>query len=297
MNFELAQLTDGDLAAALAEQAGQHLLNLRTERFAQNPNPDSVVLKALGDEADRTANDLIVGSLKSLRPNDAILSEESTDDLARLDADRVWIVDPLDGTREYKIAGNSEWAVHIALWEREHNVNPNPNGTTSATPATSATSAISQDGPVGYLKVGVVGLPTFGMVLRSDQPGDPFSAPSAPSGRLRIVRSASREQPVADGVAQRLNGELISMGSAGAKAMAVVRGEAEVYIHTGGQWEWDSAAPIVVAQGHGLFVARIDGSTIRYNQRDPYLPDLVVCRADLSDQVMAAVHAVTASLP
>jgi 3'(2'), 5'-bisphosphate nucleotidase len=282
-DVDLSQYNDGDLAVLLAERAGQHLLSLRAARFAQcasgGESLDAAELKALGDDGDRTANNLIVGSLRKLRPLDAILSEESTDDLARLDADRVWIVDPLDGTREYKIDGNPEWAVHIALWERFQ------------TSGRVASKAPEQAKPhdAGRLTLGVVGLPVLGLVLRSDQPLSPI--PATP-GRLRLVRSGSRSQPLASSVALLLGADELSLGSAGAKAMAIVRGEADVYIHTGGQWEWDSAAPVIVAQGHGLFVARVDGSPMLYNQRDTFLPDLVMCRADLADKVLAAVRQV-----
>jgi 3'(2'), 5'-bisphosphate nucleotidase len=280
LDGDLADANDGDLAAALAARAGKHLLALRQARFSASVPLDDAQLKALGDEADRTANDLILASLRHLRPHDSILSEESTDDLARLDADRVWIIDPLDGTREYKINGSSDWAVHIALWERHHRV------------------GLPTEGP-GNLTLGVVSLPAFGLVLRSDQPlANPTVLPSnnARVPRIRIVRSLSRDQPLATGVAALLGGDEIAMGSAGAKAMAVVRGEADAYIHTGGQWEWDSAAPAIVAQGHGLFVARVDGSALRYNQRDTFLPDLVMCRADLADRVMAAIREVAGTL-
>ncbi len=284
MNADLGSYGDGDLAAMLAEQAGQHLLSLRSARFGGGDSLDALGLKILGDDADRTANDLIVGSLKKLRPFDAILSEESTDDLARLDADRVWIVDPLDGTREYKMDGNQEWAVHIALWERY-------GASHSAASGTAPLDA------VGRLTLGVVGLPVLGLVLRSDQPVAPAPLPVAlPAVRLRMVRSGSRVQPLASGVAALLGWDEVSMGSAGAKAMAVVRGEADAYIHTGGQWEWDSAAPVIVAQANGLFVARIDGSPMLYNQRDTFLPDLLICRADLADRVMAAVRQVLPTL-
>jgi 3'(2'), 5'-bisphosphate nucleotidase len=274
MHHDLDQYNDGDLAAVLAERAGKHLVALRASWFSAAEPIDAAGLKTLGDDADRTANDLIVGALKTLRPNDAVLSEESTDDLARLDADRVWIVDPLDGTREFKIDGNVDWAVHIALWER-------------FTPADAPPTDAAGQRPIGRLTLGVVGLPSLGLVLRSDQPRP---AKTAPVGRLRIVRSASRAQPLATGVAGLLGGEEVSMGSAGAKAMCVVRGEADAYLHTGGQWEWDSAAPVIVAQGHGLYVSRVDGSPMLYNQRDTFLPDLVMCRADLADRVMAAVR-------
>jgi 3'(2'), 5'-bisphosphate nucleotidase len=284
LDGDLAGANDGDLAAVLAERAGKHLLGLREARFVSSSPLDALQLKALGDEADRTANDLILASLRHLRPHDSILSEESTDDLARLDADRVWIVDPLDGTREYKINGSSDWAVHIALWERNQSV-----GLSTGLP--------TED--TGSLTLGVVGLPMLGLVLRSDQPMAPVSNATLLTGkepRIRIVRSLSRDQPLATGVAALLGGDEIAMGSAGAKAMAVVRGEADAYIHTGGQWEWDSAAPAIVAQGHGLFVARVDGSPLRYNQRNTFLPDLVMCRADVAHRVMAAIREVTATL-
>lgn len=284
LDGDLANANDGDLAAVLAERAGKHLLALRQARFSASEPLNDAQLKTLGDEADRTANDLILASLRLLRPHDAILSEESTDDFARLDADRVWIIDPLDGTREYKINGSSDWAVHIALWERHHSV-------------VLPTGLPTED--TGSLTLGVVSLPPFGMVLRSDQPlATPRVSPSknAREPRIRIVRSPSRDQPLATGVAALLGGDEIAMGSAGAKAMAVVRGEADAYIHTGGQWEWDSAAPAIVAQGHGLFVARVDGSPLRYNQRTTFLPDLVMCNADLADRVMAAIREVTATL-
>jgi 3'(2'), 5'-bisphosphate nucleotidase len=293
VDVDLSHYNDGDLAAILAQRAGEHLLSLRALRFAQyatsGTSLDAAHLKTLGDDADRTANDLIVGSLKKLRPLDAILSEESTDDLARLDADRVWIVDPLDGTREYKIDGNPEWAVHIALWQRFKAADQ----AASNPPLDAPPRGAKPHDAVGGLTLGVVGLPVHGLVLRSDQPIAPTPARS---GGLRLVHSGSRPQPLASGVAALLGADEISMGSAGAKAMAIVRGEADAYIHTGGQWEWDSAAPVVVAQGHGLFVARVDGTPMLYNQRDTFLPDLVMCRADLADRVMAAIRQVLPTL-
>jgi 3'(2'), 5'-bisphosphate nucleotidase len=277
---DLAQYNDGDLAAHLAERAGEHLMALRAQQFGRPQSLSTDELKELGDEADRTANSLIVGLLQTFRPNDAILSEESTDDLARLDANRVWIVDPLDGTREYKMAGNNEWAVHIALWERSEASDVSP-------------MAVRAAGPLGRLSLGVVGLPALGFVLRSDQPRT--QTPPL-SGRLRFVRSGSRAQPLASGVAKLLDADEIIMGSAGAKAMAIVRGEADAYLHTGGQWEWDSAAPVAVAQANGLHVCRVDGSPMLYNQRDTFLPDLVICRAELADRVMSAVQQVLPTL-
>jgi 3'(2'), 5'-bisphosphate nucleotidase len=280
MNHDLGSSNDIELAAGLAEQAGQLLLALRAARFGLGAL-DAPELKSLGDDADRTANDLIVGALQTFRPNDAILSEESTDDLSRLSADRVWIVDPLDGTREYKIQGNAEWAVHIALWERSGEATGDHTNRDDV-----------DSGPIGRLTLGVVGLPAMGLVLRSDRV---FSSSLPSRDVVRIVRSGSRPQPLAAGVAALLGGDDTAMGSAGAKAMAVVRGEADAYIHTGGQWEWDSAAPVIVAQSNGLFVARVDGSPMRYNQRDTFLPDLVICRPELADRVMAAIRKVSSS--
>ena len=289
MRSDLTDLTDGDLATALAESAARHLVALRQDRFGSATNVDAASAKALGAEADRTANEIIVSALRSLRPSDSILSEESTDDLARLDANRVWIVDPLDGTREYGDPGSTEWAVHIALWQRH----PAPPSPLPSPAVESVDPPLESPSPSGTLILGVVGLPALGLVLRSDQPLASYKRDKPGAGqdpsRVRFVRSASRPQLVAEHVAILLDGELKPMGSAGVKAMAVVRGEADVYIHTGGQWEWDSAAPVAVAQAHGLFVARVDGSPMRYNQRDPYLPDLVICRSDLADQVMTAL--------
>ena len=90
-------------------------------------------------------------------------------------------------------------------------------------------------------------------------------------------------------VAEALGAELVAMGSAGAKAMAVVLGHADIYAHSGGQYEWDSCAPVAVAKAAGLHVSRIDGSELRYNQPDPYLPDLLICRPELAAEVLRAL--------
>jgi 3'(2'), 5'-bisphosphate nucleotidase len=169
-----------------------------------------------------------------------VLSEEAPDDLGRLTADRVWIIDPLDGSREYAEPGRSDWAVHVALWER------------------------------GDLTAGAVALPAF-------EPGPP-----RPPGRARIVVSRTRPPDIAAQVADSINAVLVPMGSAGAKAMAVVRGEADAYLHAGGMHEWDSAAPVFVARAAGLHASRLDGRPLRYNQPDPWLPDLLICRPELA---------------
>ena len=240
-------MTDAELAANLAEQAGHLLLALRdSEQFSG---------KLLGDEGDRLANALLCAELRRSRPDDALLSEEEKDNPLRLAASRVWIVDPVDGTREYG-EGRSDWAVHVAL-------------------------AID-----GVAAVGAVALPALGLVLRSDQPIEVAPPPE----RLRVVVSRTRPAREAVAVAEALNAVLVPMGSAGAKAMAVLRGEADIYLHSGGQHEWDSCAPVAVALAHGLHASRIDGSPLIYNQADTYIPDLLICRRDHAAEVLALIR-------
>ena len=237
--------SDAALAARLARAAGELLTALRDETAFEGP--------ALGAEGDRRANALILDGLREARPADAILSEESRDDKSRLDNPRVWIVDPLDGTREYR-ERRSDWAVHVAL---------------------------AIDGRAGP---GAVALPALGLVLRSDQP-QPLAAGLAPP---RMVVSRTRPPIEAERVAAALGAERIEMGSAGAKAMAVVRGEAEIYLHAGGQHEWDNCAPVAVATAHGLHCSRLDGSPLTYNREVTLLPDLLICRPEWAAKVIAA---------
>lgn len=243
------QTADSDvlLAAKLAHDAGQLLLGLR----ASAPRSE------LGKLGDRESNSLILGGLRSRRPGDAVLSEESADDPARLVADRVWIIDPLDGTREFSMGDRADWAVHIALWEREHGIT-----------------------------VAAVGEPALGLVHTSAVSDAPLSAQS---DSLRFLVSASRPPVWIDAVAAAVGAEVFSMGSAGAKTMAVLRGEYDAYLHDGGQWEWDSAAPVGVALAHGLHASRIDGSALQYNRPNPYLPDLLVCQRERAADILAAI--------
>lgn len=236
---------DIDLAAALAERAGALLLALRREV--------GLAGRALGDAGDARANALLMAALAEARPDDALLSEESADDRARLAARRVWIVDPLDGTREYS-EGRDDWAVHVAL---------------------------SID---GHAAAGAVAIPARGEVWRSDM------ARPAPAAPPRLVVSRSRAPEVAGRVAATLGAELLPMGSAGAKAMAVLRGEAAAYLHAGGQHEWDSCAPAAVALGAGLDATRLDGSPLRYNQADTYIPDLLISRPEWTARLRAALE-------
>ena len=237
-------------AAEIAQQAGELLVELRAT--------SELTGRELKDEADRAAHDLIMELLAAAYPDDPVLSEEGRDDTHRLSSSRVWIVDPLDGTREFGEEGRSDWAVHVAL-------------VVDGVPA-----------------VGAVALPALGTVLSTDPA--PALAPS--NGRTpRMVVSRTRPPEITEPLRAALSAELVPMGSAGAKAMAVVRGEAEVYAHAGGQYEWDSAAPVAVAAAAGLHVSRLDGSPLRYNSADVWLPDLLICRRELTDDVLAAVRA------
>ena len=243
-----AMATDAQLAHDLARAAGALLLAVR----ASNVGIDPTELKDLGD---RSAQELLAAGLARARPLDPVLSEEAADDRTRLGSDRVWIIDPLDGTREYS-EGRHDWAVHVALWER--------GALTAAPPAR--------------------------------VPPAPAPAAGAVDGNAAVVRMAvSRTRPpaVADRLTERLGLQTVPMGSAGYKVAAVVRGEVDLYVHAGGQYEWDSAAPVAVALAAGLHASRIDGSPLRYNQPDVLLPDLVVCRPELADLVLATIAEVS----
>lgn len=249
-------MTDAELAAALAREAGQLLIGLRGELLA-----GGVTGKALGIHGDQAANRLLCERIAAERPNDGLLSEEEKDSPERLNQSRVWIVDPVDGTREYG-EERSDWAVHVAL-------------------------AIN-----GHPAVGAVALPGHGengLVLRSDAPRRLTSAQTPP----RMLVSRTRPAAEALSVAQALGAELVPMGSAGAKAMAVVLGDAEIYLHSGGQYEWDNCAPVAVALAHGLHCSRIDGSELIYNQADVYMPDLLICRPQWAKPVLDLIRTAT----
>jgi 3'(2'), 5'-bisphosphate nucleotidase len=241
---------DDRLAADLAAEAGNRLLALRAAGGAADE------LRGAGD---RSSHEFLAAELARQRPGDAVLSEEGADDLARLSADRVWIVDPLDGTREFGEPGRSDWAVHVALWER------------------------------GELTAGAVALPAQGKVLST---ADPVEAPATPPGTLRLLVSRTRPPEFMTRLARQLGAELVPMGSAGAKAAAVISGDAEAYVHSGGQYEWDSAAPVAVAVASGLHASRIDGSKLSYNQERPSLPDILICQATLADPILEAISSV-----
>ena len=243
-------MTEASDAARIASAAGEVLLSLRAD--------SSLTGTELRDEADRRALDCIMQLLAEAYPDDPVLSEEGRDDTARLSSRRVWIVDPLDGTREFGEVPRTDWAVHVALVVD------------------------------GVAAVGAVALPALGTVLSTDPA--PVLAPAG-DGPPRMVVSRTRPPAITEPLRAAIGAELVEMGSAGAKAMAVVRGEAEVYAHAGGQYEWDSAAPVAVAAAAGLHVSRLDGAPLQYNSAEVWLPDLLICRRELADDVIAAVRA------
>lgn len=250
-------LTDAELAADLAADAGKLLLQVRAEIGFDQP-------WTLGEAGDRQANSLLLRRLQAERPGDAVLSEEAHDDLARLKSDRVWIIDPLDGTREFSTPGRDDWAVHIALWRRSS------NGQHEITDA-------------------AVALPARGNVVYRTDTVTSGAAPAGVPGTLRIAVSATRPPAVLHRIRQTLAIQPVSIGSAGAKAMAVIDGYVDAYLHAGGQWEWDSAAPAGVMLAAGMHASRLDGSPLRYNQLDPYLPDLLMCRAEVAPILLGAI--------
>lgn len=242
---------DDRLAAELAAGAGRLLLSLRAD------GGDPAELRKSGD---RSSHEYLTAQLAERRPGDAVLSEEGKDDPARLSADRVWIVDPLDGTREFGEAGRTDWAVHVALWER------------------------------GVLAAGAVALPAQGQVLSTAEPPPPPVSPR-PGEPLRIVVSRTRPPAFLEELGGHLSLTLLPLGSAGAKTATVIRGEADAYVHGGGQYEWDTAAPAAVAQAAGLHVSRLDGTPCSYNQPDPVLPDILVCPVTIAGTLLDAISA------
>jgi 3'(2'), 5'-bisphosphate nucleotidase len=250
--------SDDDLAQALAAEAGRRLLALRAGGGGAEE------LRAAGD---RQSHEFLVSELARVRPGDAVLSEEGRDDAARLAADRVWIVDPLDGTREFGEPGRTDWAVHVALWAG------------------------------GELTAGAVALPARGRVLSTAEPvraAPPGPVPGAATSTqsLRVVVSRTRPPAFLDQLSEQAGLVPVPLGSAGAKAAAVILGEADAYLHDGGQYEWDSAAPVAVALAAGLHASRLDGSKLEYNKASPWQPDILICPGKHADRLLTAVGAV-----
>lgn len=246
---------DHRLASEVATHTGRLLTEVRRRMVEQGT--DHWTLKDAGDLA---AHHFIIESLTTARPDDAVLSEEGADRAERLDADRVWIVDPLDGTREFAEPPRIDWAVHIAL--------------------------VCNGEPVA----GAVALPAEELTLGTEPPA---RLPEAVDGPPRVIVSRTRRPPAAQMLARELEADYIEMGSAGAKAMAVVRGDADIYAHSGGQYEWDSCAPVAVAKAAGLHCSRLDGSPMTYNNPDPYLPDLLICRQEWAEPCLRILAGTT----
>ena len=249
--------SDHELAAELATQSGQQLLALR----AGDREPGE-----LRKAGDRSSHEFLSAGLARFRPGDCVLSEEGRDDPARLAAGRVWIVDPLDGTREYGEPGRTDWAVHVALWEH------------------------------GELTAGAVALPAQGKVLSTLDPPSRPAQRGAPAARVRIVVSRTRAPRLVQDISDLIGAELIPLGSAGAKVAAVVGGQAEAYVHAGGFYEWDTAAPVAVARAGGFHASRLDGSPLAYNQADPKMPDILVCVPALAGALLQAIREVANAL-
>jgi 3'(2'), 5'-bisphosphate nucleotidase len=243
--------SDTQLANRLAREAGRILVELR-----QQLRDEGLAAWDVMDHGDATSHRFIADQLRLHRPHDAVLDEEGAEDPRRFDEDRVWIIDPLDGTREFGEPGRHDWAVHVALWERDH------------------------------FAAGAVALPAIDRLLTTEPPP---SVPPYTRERPRLVTSRTRAPYAAVIVANALGCEAVRLGSAGAKAMAVVLGEADIYLHDGGMYQWDSAAPAAVAIAAGLHASRIDGSPLRYNDRSAWMPDLLICRPELADKVLQAL--------
>ncbi len=244
-----ADLTDDHAFAAwAAEQAGARLLQVRGEGLTG---------RELKDAGDAAAQALLAELLAEHRPGDSVLSEEASDDKARLTADRVWIIDPLDGTREFSEPPRDDWAVHVALWEN------------------------------GELVAGAVAQPALRETFHTGAP--PVVAPRT-AKRPRIAVSRTRPPAFVAALADEIGAALVPMGSAGVKVMSVVRDVADAYVHAGGQYQWDNAAPVAVARAAGLHCSRVDGSPLVYNADDTSLPDLIVCRPELADRIIEFVR-------
>jgi 3'(2'), 5'-bisphosphate nucleotidase len=243
--------SDHELATRLAVEAGRLLVQVRAELRDRGAHSWQVM-----DTGDVASHRFLMEELRAARPDDAVLSEEGADDPRRLSAERVWIVDPLDGTNEFGEPGRSDWAVHVALWER------------------------------GELTAGAVSLPDHDLVFSTDPA--PVLA-EVTRERPRLITSRHRAPYAAVLVARHLDCDAVRLGSAGAKAMAVVLGHADIYVHDGGMYQWDSAAPAAVAIAAGLHASRIDGSPLRYNARDAWLPDFLICRPELAEPVLDAM--------
>lgn len=247
---------DHDVARKLADAAGATLLNVRR-------TAGELSEKERGRAGDQAAHRLLMDRLAEIRPTDSVLSEEGKHSEERLGAQRVWIIDPLDGTREFGEVERDDWAVHVALWEK------------------------------GELVAGAVAMPARDTTFATDVPPKLPARPFEPGEPIRVAVSRTRPPALLEQLGKQLPVQLVPMGSAGIKTMAVLTGEVDAYVHAGGQYEWDSAAPVAVAVAAGAHASRLDGSPLEYNQPDVLLPDLIVCRPELRDRMLDALTRAT----
>jgi 3'(2'), 5'-bisphosphate nucleotidase len=277
---------DADLARRLAAEAGELLLDVREELGFADPG-------ALRDEGDRRSHEYLMAQLALWRPGDAVLSEEALgardadEAAARLSAERVWIVDPLDGTREFAEEGRSDWAVHVALWTTAA---PAPPLARPRAYSKRRTHVLVKKAGPGRLAAGAIALPAQQTVLATDRAPEQPPEVMARGVTTRIAVSRTRPPAFVARIAAESGALLVPMGSAGAKIAAVISGEVDAYLHAGGQYEWDSAAPVAVALAQGLHASRLDGSPLVYNQADPLLPDLLVCRPRLARPLLEVIE-------
>ena len=272
-------LDDHEFAKYLATETGKRLVELRNSLVSRGVSGWD-----LKDAGDAMAQEFLMSQLREFRPDDAVLSEEALDNSKRLTAQRVWIVDPLDGTQEFSEPDRIDWAVHIALWQRHANHDPHtkPNSLADSGSCTTPNARAES----GSLIAAAVSLPAIELTLSTNPPPAP---PRKHDGPPRLVVSRTRTPREAVIVAEALGCDAMRLGSAGAKAMSVVLGECDIYLHTGGQHQWDSAAPVAVARAAGLHTSRVDGSPLIYNEQDTWLPDLIVCRPELAEPVLFAL--------
>ena len=307
---------DHALARDLAEQAGRRLVELR----ARGGDPD--VLRKAGD---RLSHEFLTRELADRRPGDVVLSEEGADNPARLSARRVWIVDPLDGTREFGEPGRTDWAVHVALWEKtewERSGTSGPGDLFAGAVALPAQGKVLSTATAGQRQQCSIDVTTTTSMFHRGREGASDSGDSGAalpggdggagggeageasggvggdeagvaSGRIRIVVSRTRAPQFVRNIADLIDAELVPLGSAGAKVAAVVGGEVDAYVHGGGFYEWDTAAPVAVARAAGFYASRIDGSALAYNQPDLLMPDILVCRPALAGMLLQAIREVT----
>ena len=274
---------DAELARDVAQAAGQRLIALRRD-FGPVDAADRDQIRALRDAADRASHEFILSRLNAERPDDAVLSEEGHDGLERDTAHRVWIVDPLDGTSEFG-QGRADFAVHVALWQRDD----------SAGPGTARLVAGCIDLPAQRVTYSSADSGAFASA-RADTDSDlTVHRPGAP---VRVVVSRTRPPALAidpERLAAALEVanieigavDVLRVGSVGAKVAELLGGRADLYLHDSGFYEWDVAAPLIVAEHYGLRACHLNGTTITFNHRPPWVKDLVVGKPELVAAVVA----------